>query len=106
MPTILDVANIDQQRSQFEDRQVHPIQGSSVLAILEGKDDPRNTKVSQVGYELFGMKAYFADGWKILLMPKALEFALMSCLVLSDSPIFTYSPIVGCMKQSAMCSVI
>jgi arylsulfatase A-like enzyme len=70
MPTILEVANVEQQGLQFEGRQVYPIQGSSMLTILEGKDDPTQTEVIQVGYELFGMKAYHADGWKILLMPK------------------------------------
>jgi len=67
MPTILDLANIEQHGRQFEGRQVHAMQGSSMLALLEGGND---LPVSEVGYELFGMKAYIADGWKILSMQK------------------------------------
>ncbi len=43
------------------------MQGSSILAMLEGAGD---IPVSKVGYELFGMKAYIADEWKILSMQK------------------------------------
>lgn len=39
----------------------------SVLATIEGK---AATAHPDVGYELIGMISYFADGWKILLMPK------------------------------------
>jgi arylsulfatase len=67
MPTILDIAKVEQNGQQFNGRKVHPIQGSSMLALLEGGND---LPVSEVGYELFGMKAYIADGWKILSMQK------------------------------------
>ncbi len=70
MPTILDLAKIKQPGPQFDGRQVRQIQGSSVLDFLEGKAAAPPAKVSQVGYELFGMKAYVSGHWKILLMPK------------------------------------
>ena len=70
MPTILEVANIDQPGQQFEGRIVHKIQGSSMLTMLEGKNTSQDPKTRQVGYELFGMKAYISDNWKILKMPK------------------------------------
>ena len=68
MPTILDVTDIEQPE-QFNGRQVRPIQGSSILEVLEGKVAAPNAEVSQVGYELFGLKAFFVDRWKILWMP-------------------------------------
>jgi len=70
MPTILDLAEIERPGEQFDGRQVRPIQGSSVVELLEGKVAAPDARAGEVGYELFGMKAFFADGWKILLMPK------------------------------------
>jgi len=70
MPTILDLTNIEQPGTRFGDRRVRPIQGSSVLALLEGKVSAPPEAVGQVGYELFGMKAFFSGNWKILKMPE------------------------------------
>lgn len=71
MPTILELAGIGHPgRGEFDGRQVKPMQGASILAMLQGKTDTPPKGVSEVGYELFGMKAYFADGWKILRLPK------------------------------------
>ena len=69
MPTILDLTDIEQPE-QFDGRRVRPLQGTSVLDVLEGKVPSPNAEASQVGYELFGMKAFFADGWKVLWMPE------------------------------------
>lgn len=70
MPTILDLADIEHPGAQFEGRVVRPMQGQSVRAVLAGDAKVPPPGVSSVGYELFGMKAYFQDRWKILLMPK------------------------------------
>ena len=70
MPTLLDFANIEQPGKKFAGREVKPITGHSVLSLLEGKVSKPSKEVGQVGYELFGMKAYISDNWKILLMPK------------------------------------
>ena len=43
--------------------------GGSVLDFLSGKDKSPYAGADQVGYELFGMKAYFDGDWKILWMP-------------------------------------
>lgn len=68
MPTILDAADVAQPRQQFAGREVQPIQGTSVLPLLEGRETETGSNVSEVGYELFGNKAFFADGWKVLWM--------------------------------------
>jgi arylsulfatase len=68
MPTLLDVAKVDHPE-QFNGRKVRPMQGKSVLDLFEGKAPTAYAGASQVGYELFGMKAYFVGDWKILWMP-------------------------------------
>jgi len=69
MPTILDLADVEPGK-QFEGRKVMSMQGRSVLDLFEGKVATPYAEASQVGYELFGMKAYFVGDWKILWMPK------------------------------------
>ena len=69
MPTILDLAGVTHSK-QFNGRKVRPMQGKSVLDLLEGKVATPYAEASQVGYELFGLKAYFVGDWKILQMPK------------------------------------
>jgi arylsulfatase len=68
MPTILDIADVS-HALEFEGRSVLPLQGQSVLSLLAGQADSAYPGAGQVGYELFGQKAYFDGDWKILLMP-------------------------------------
>ena len=44
--------------------------GKSVLDLFAGKTQTAYAGADEVGYELFGLKAYFAGDWKILWMPK------------------------------------
>ena len=69
MPTILDIAGLTHPE-RFGGRKVRRMQGKSVLDLIEGKVATPYAEASQVGYELFGMKAYFVGDWKILWMPK------------------------------------
>jgi arylsulfatase len=68
MPTILDLAGINHSE-EFNGRKVRPMQGRSVLGLFEGKVKLPYKEASQVGYELFGLKAFFDGDWKILWMP-------------------------------------
>lgn len=68
MPTILDLANIEHSE-EFQGRTVRPMQGKSVLELWEGKTRSAYAGADQVGYELFGLKAFFAGEWKVLWMP-------------------------------------
>ncbi len=70
MPTILDVADVEPPGQEFAGRQVVPMQGHSVRGVLEGVVGALDANDRLVGYELFGMKAFIAYPWKILLMPK------------------------------------
>ena len=69
MPTILDVASAPHAET-FQGRKVRPMQGRSALDLFQGKVDRPYEGCDRVGYELFGMKAYFLEGWKILFLPK------------------------------------
>jgi arylsulfatase len=69
MPTLLDAAGVTPPRV-IDGRKVQPMQGKSVLDLFAGKTQLAYAGADEVGYELFGQKAYFAGHWKILLMPK------------------------------------
>ncbi len=69
MPTILDAAGIKLPGEHFAGRPVQPIQGNSVLPMLAGSEAGTAPGVNEVGYELFGMKAFIAGDWKALWMP-------------------------------------
>ena len=45
------------------------MQGSSVLGLFEGRSEAPSADAGRVGYELFGLKAFFDGDWKILWMP-------------------------------------
>jgi arylsulfatase len=68
MPTILDVAGIE-HTPEIDGRQVIPMHGSSLLDLLAGEVATPYAGASQVGYELFGMRAFFDGDWKVLWMP-------------------------------------
>ncbi len=68
MPTILDLAGVEPP-SQIDGREVRALQGRSVLELLDGSAEAPYAGAAQVGYELFGLKAFFDGDWKILWMP-------------------------------------
>jgi arylsulfatase len=69
MPTLLDLAGVTISE-QFNGRKVRRVQGKSVLDMFKGKVAFPYAGASQVGYELFGLKAFFVGDWKILWMPE------------------------------------
>jgi len=69
MPTILDIAGVPHPR-EIGGRTVLPLQGNSVLDLFAGKTQTAYAGSDDVGYELFGLKAYFSGDWKILWMPE------------------------------------
>jgi arylsulfatase len=68
MPTILDVAGVEFTQ-EINGRSVVAMQGSSVADFISGNLKTPYSGADQVGYELFGMKAFFDGDWKILWMP-------------------------------------
>jgi arylsulfatase len=68
MPTILDIADVPHTEA-FDGRTVRPMQGQSMLDFLAGEAETPYPGAGRVGYELFGLKAFFDGDWKILQMP-------------------------------------
>ena len=68
MPTILEIAGIEHPR-EINGHRVVPMHGTSVLDLFAGNVEVPSAEVSQVGYELFGLRAFFDGDWKILWMP-------------------------------------
>ena len=68
MPTILDIADVPHTR-EFEGRSVLPMQGQSLLDFFSDEAKTPYDGAAQVGYELFGLKAFIDGNWKILWMP-------------------------------------
>ena len=69
MPTFLDLAGVTYSE-QFSGRKVRSMQGQSVLELFAGNATTPYAGASNVGYEIFGLKAYFVGDWKVLWMPK------------------------------------
>ena len=69
MPTLLDAAGVPPPQT-IGGRKVQPLQGKSVLDLLSGQTRTAYAGADEVGYELFGLKAYFSGDWKILWMPR------------------------------------
>jgi arylsulfatase len=68
MPTLLDIADVP-HTEQFAGRTVRPMQGQSVRDLFSGEAKSSYPGADRVGYELFGLKAYYDGNWKILWMP-------------------------------------
>jgi arylsulfatase len=85
MPTILDLAGVE-HTEEFEGRAVLPFQGRSVLDLLAGEAATPYAEASRVGYELFGLKAYFDGNWKILWMAPPFGSGEWELYNLTDDP--------------------
>jgi arylsulfatase len=85
MPTILDLADVE-HTEEFAGRTVLPLHGQSVLDLLAGRAEQAYPEASQVGYELFGLKAYFDGDWKILWMPPPFGSGDWELYNLADDP--------------------
>ena len=72
MPTILDISDVS-HADEFEGRAVRPLQGQSLLDYFSGETQTPYDGAAQVGYELFGLRAFFDGDWKILQMPPPLQ---------------------------------
>jgi arylsulfatase len=85
MPTILDIADVTHSLN-FDGRTVRPMQGQSVLDFISGATNTPYAGSSQVGYELFGLKAFFDGDWKILNMPPPFGTGEWELYNLSEDP--------------------
>ncbi len=68
LPTLLEAAGLEAP-SRIGGREVVAPQGSSVLGLFTGEVQTPYAGAAQLGYELFGLKAFFVGNWKILWLP-------------------------------------
>ncbi len=85
MPTFLDLAGVSHSE-EFDGREVRPMQGKSVLGLLTGTVEYPYAEAGQVGYEVFGLKAFFDGDWKVLLMPHPFGKGDWELYKLKDDP--------------------
>lgn len=70
MPTLLDLAGIEQPQSPFRGREVAPIKGVSWLPYLRGEAERIYSTDEITGWELFGRMALRKGDYKALFIPK------------------------------------
>lgn len=85
MPTLLDMANVS-HKEEINGRKVIPMDGSSVLDLFNGEAATPYAGANQVGYELFGLKAYIDGDWKVLWMPEPLGKGDWELFNIKDDP--------------------
>jgi arylsulfatase A-like enzyme len=68
MPTILEIVGATYPK-QYKGNEIHPYIGKSILPLINSNNS--SVKLSEgYGWELFEMKAYIKDNWKILRLPQ------------------------------------
>ncbi len=67
MPTILEITGASYP-SHNNGKKIHPLIGKSILPVLKGDSTTVHTN-DGMGWELFEMKAYIKNNWKILRLP-------------------------------------
>ena len=67
VPTILEMTGV-RQPEQWRGVEVAPVQGRSLVTLLEGDRDPAWMERG-LGWEAYGMDAYRRGNWKVLRLP-------------------------------------
>jgi arylsulfatase len=65
-PTILELAGVEQPGAQYQGRTVAPIEGESMVQLLQGRADQVHGDNYVMGWELFGRRALRRGDWKIV----------------------------------------
>lgn len=68
MPTILQLSSVSYPQ-EYKGKNIHPLIGKSLIPVLNG-DSASVHSNDGMGWELFEMKAYIKEHWKILRLPK------------------------------------
>lgn len=68
MPTILEIAGAKYPET-YKGNKIHPLIGESIMPVLKGDSLTVHTN-DGYGWELFEMKAYIKDNWKLLRLPQ------------------------------------
>lgn len=66
MPTFLDLAKTQHPGHNYKGRRVHNMKGNSMLPFLQGKESSIHDAEYVMGWELFGHRAVYKNGYKLL----------------------------------------
>lgn len=66
VPTLLQAAGIPAHEGNYQGRKVEPVDGRSLLALLQGKTARVYVPTEAVGYELSGCQAVFKGAYKLI----------------------------------------
>ncbi|MBK9522702.1 MAG: hypothetical protein IPO13_14025 [Rhodocyclaceae bacterium] len=66
VPTLLEAAGIPAHDGNYRGRQVEPMDGRSLLALVQGKTASVYGLTEAVGYELSGCQAVFKGAYKLI----------------------------------------
>ena len=70
MPTLLEFARVNHPGTEFDGRDVLPMQGSSLAGLPSRSAAAAGEKDFSIGWELLGKRAYRAGDWKIVWQPE------------------------------------
>ena len=65
-PTLLELAGVPEPTGSHGGKEVHPINGKSMLSFLRGDSDSIHAAGEVVAYEMAGSAAVFRDGYKLM----------------------------------------
>ncbi|MFT5133771.1 MAG: arylsulfatase A-like enzyme [Gammaproteobacteria bacterium] len=68
MPTLLALAGIQHPGNEYKGREILPMQGVSLLPILNSEKDSVHSEDDWMGWEAFGRQSITQGDWKLLLM--------------------------------------
>jgi arylsulfatase A-like enzyme len=66
-PTLLELAGVEHP-STYRGREVAPLEGTSWASFLAGDSDQVHVAGYTMGWELFGRRSIYQDGWKIVAL--------------------------------------
>lgn len=85
-PTLLESAGLDPYITKFNDRDVLPITGTSMLGYLQNKSSSIHPKDFTAGWELFGRRAVRWGDWKMIWLNAPWGTDSWQLYNLSDDP--------------------
>ena len=70
MPTVLELAGTSHPGTRYDDRDVLPMKGRSMLPMLRGNAETVHEPDAFMGWELFGKRAVREGDWKLVWTPE------------------------------------
>lgn len=86
MPTLLELTGVQHPGTSYKGREVAPMKGSSMLAVLKGEQDTVHPPDYAMGWELFGKRAMRKGDWKVVYTPQPLGSGEWQLFDLAQDP--------------------